>query len=141
MITYFDTSVLLKLVVEDEDGVGETERLWQASTVAICAEIAYAEGRAALAAAHRARRLSAGDLAQVRSSFETIWRQLHVVTISTALIAAAGDIAEDDRLRGYDAVHLAAAMTVGPDVFTSADGRLCDAASQRGFNVANPVVH
>jgi hypothetical protein len=42
-------------------------------------------------------------------------------------------------LRGYDAVHLAAASVVGADVFSSADVRRCMAASSAGFHVANPT--
>jgi hypothetical protein len=33
----------------------------------------------------------------------------------------------------------AAAHLVGADVFSSADRRLCEAASSEGFHVANPV--
>jgi hypothetical protein len=36
-------------------------------------------------------------------------------------------------------VHLAAAHLVGADVFSSADRRLCEAASSSGFHVANPI--
>jgi uncharacterized protein len=42
-------------------------------------------------------------------------------------------------LRGYDAVHLAAAHLVGADVFSSADRRLCEAAGSAGFRAANPI--
>lgn len=51
----------------------------------------------------------------------------------------AGDLATKHGLRCYDAVHLAAAHLVGADVFSSADRRLCDAASSTGLHVANPI--
>lgn len=137
MITYFDTSVLLKLVVEDEDGIEQAEQLWISADVAISAEIAYAEGRAALASARRARRLSAGDLGDARQAFEDLWSQLETVSMTADLIHRAGDLAEADSLRGYDAVHLAAALRVNAHVMASSDERLCAAAARHRLNVAN----
>ena len=55
------------------------------------------------------------------------------------LIVDAADLAEAEALRGYDAVHLAAAVTVGATVFTSADSELCAAAQRRGLHIANPL--
>ena len=51
----------------------------------------------------------------------------------------ASDLATTYSLRGYDAVHLAAAHLVGAEVFSSADRRLCEAASSSGFHIANPI--
>ena len=62
MITYIDTSVLLKLLVDDEVGSDAAQRLWLESDFVVCAEIGYAEARAALAAARRAGRLDADGL-------------------------------------------------------------------------------
>ena len=58
---------------------------------------------------------------------------------SGALVEHASDLAELHGLRGYDAVHLAAALAVGAVVLTSADADLCDAASRAGMHVANPL--
>jgi hypothetical protein len=51
----------------------------------------------------------------------------------------AGDTADEHGLRGYEATHLAAARHIGADVFSSADRRLCSAASESGLHVANPI--
>ncbi len=138
MITYFDTSVLLKLILDDETGVGPAQELWTDSSFAVTAEIGYVEGRAALAMAHRSQRLSGQDLDEARNSFEALWRQLEIVVITRELIRDAGDLAESDELRGYDAVHLAAALLAAADVMATADQRLCAAAAKHGLNVANP---
>ncbi len=55
------------------------------------------------------------------------------------LIASAAELAELEELRWSDAVHLAGALTVGADLFTSADAVLCAAAARRGFHIANPL--
>jgi predicted nucleic acid-binding protein len=52
------------------------------------------------------------------------WSQLSIVEIDEALMRVAGDTAEERGLRGYAAVHLAAARHIGADVFSSADRRL-----------------
>ncbi len=54
-----------------------------------------------------------------------------------ALRGRAADLAERDGLRGYDAVHLAAALAVHADAMASGDRRLCAAAAEHGLHVAN----
>jgi predicted nucleic acid-binding protein len=44
-----------------------------------------------------------------------------------------------EALRGYDAVHLAAALFMEARILTSADTDMCAAASRRGLHVANPI--
>ena len=68
-----------------------------------------------------------------------LWQQFTIVEITEGLLDAAGDLAEQEGLRGYDAVHLAAALQIGADLLTSADSDLCAAAGRRGLHVANPI--
>jgi len=73
------------------------------------------------------------------AGLEVLWSQMSVVEIDEILMRLAGDLASTYSLRGYDAVHLAAAHLVGAEVFSSADRCLCDTASSSGFHVANPI--
>ena len=139
MITYVDSSAVLKLLVDDEVGGDAMERLWTDSEYLVCAEIGYVEARAAMAAARRNSRLTARAFSTVKAELEDLWAQVDVVVVSTALIRAAGDLAENDMLRGYDAVHLAAALSVGASVFAAADDRLLDAAQRHGLATSNPL--
>lgn len=139
MITYIDTSALLKLLVNDEPGRNGVEALWLASTAVVCCELGYVEARAALAAAHRARRVTAAGLRDARPVLDELWAQLDVVAVTTSLIRAAADLAEQASLRGHDAVHLAAALTVPVDSFASSDVRLCEAALANGLHITNPT--
>lgn len=66
---------------------------------------------------------------------------LDVVVVSTNVVRSAGELAERDRLRGYDAVHLAAGLTAGASVFAAADSRLLAAARHHGFATADPLQH
>lgn len=139
MITYIDTSVLLKLLVDDEVGADAAERLWLDSDFVVCAEIGYAEARAALAMARRNGRLDARGLSTAKDELNTLWAQVDVVPITTELVLAAGDLAEEEGLRGYDAIHLAAALAGPADVVATADGQLLAAAQHRQLDVANPL--
>ena len=138
MITYIDTSILLKLILE-ETGSDRAAMIWRSADTVAAASIGYVEARAALGAAHRNRRLSRLQLGRAKQSLDLLWSQLSVVEVTIELVAMAGEYADRLALRGYDAVHLAAASTIGADVFSSADRRLCDVAGRIGFHVADPT--
>jgi predicted nucleic acid-binding protein len=138
VITYVDTSVLLKLLLDDEVGVDAAERLWLESDFVVCAEIGYSEARAALASARRSARLDDAALLTAKAELETLWAQVDVVPVTTEVVHAAGDLAEVEGLRGYDAVHLAAAIAAEVTVVATADDNLLAAARRRRYDVANP---
>ncbi len=48
-------------------------------------------------------------------------------------------LAEAERLRGYDAVHLAAAIEIGADVVASSDHDLLRAADRARIHTADPT--
>lgn len=130
--------MLIKLLVDDEAYRAEAERIWLEADHVVCAEVGYVEARAALAAARRGKRLDEDEMRTAKNQFEALWEQIDVVAVDTALVRAAGEVAELDGLRGYDAVHLAAAVVVGATVVASADRQLVGAARNRGFGVAQP---
>jgi len=138
LITYTDTSVLLKLLVDDEDGIEAAQRLWLDSDHVVCAEIGYVEARAALAAARRAGRLNDEELKTARVELDTLWPQVDRVPLTATLVATAGDTAEQNSLRAYDAIHLAAALQAGATVMATADNQLLAAAARNGLDTADP---
>lgn len=138
MITYVDTSTLLKLVVE-EAGSDVAAVIWDTADMLASVGLVVVEARAALAAAHRAGRLTTDQHREAKRQTGARIEELHLVDVGDGLIAAAADLAEADGLRGYDAVHLAGALLVEAEILTSADGALCGAASARGLHVANPL--
>ena len=138
MITYVDTSSLLKLVIE-ENGSDRAELIWDSADALASVALVVVEGRAALAAAGRGGRLTASQHRRGRHEFAALVEELTIVEVTEELIADAADVAEDEALRGYDAVHLAAALTVEATVLTSTDAEMCEAAERRGLHVANPL--
>lgn len=138
MITYVDTSSLLKLLIE-EDGSDRAALVWDTADSLASATLVVVEGRAALAAAERGERLTRSQHRRAKVELMALVDELTVVEVTEDLVAAAADLAEAEALRGYDAVHLAAALMIEATILTSADSVLCAAAERRGLHVANPV--
>ena len=138
MITYVDTSSLLKLVI-DEHGSEQAELIWESAEVSGSAVLVVVEARAALAAATRGARLTAAQHREAKHELAALLDQLTIVEVTEDLIGQAAELAETEGLRGYDAVHLAAALAIEANVLTSADRALCDAAQRHGLHVANPL--
>ena len=137
MIAYFDTSALLKFVLQ-EDGRDVALELWDRAQTVVTSQLAYPEARAALAAARRSGRLDARSHRGSVTSIDGRWAQLTAVDLDAGMAAEAGALASDQNLTGADAVHLAAALALRAEdlVFVSWDGRLAAIALACGIAVA-----
>jgi uncharacterized protein len=137
VIAYFDTSALLKLMLAEE-GSDLARRFWDAVDGRIASSAAYPEARAALAAAARSRRLGTSGHRAAKRELDRRIAQMELVELAEPLARAAGDVAEHFRLRGYDAVHLASALSMTGDALTfiTWDDGLGAAASEAGLTVA-----
>ncbi|MFZ1590166.1 MAG: type II toxin-antitoxin system VapC family toxin [Candidatus Microthrix parvicella] len=138
MTTYVDTSTLIKLMAT-EAGSAVATTIWTSAPSLAAVSLIEVEAVAALAAAHRQARLTDDELADAHPLLDQLLGQVGIVEVDANLIGSARELATRHALRGYDAVHLAAATLVGADVFTSADSVLCAAAANEGMLVANPL--
>ncbi len=138
MITYVDTSALIKLLI-NEPGSDRAGRIWDGADSLVSVSLVEVEARAALAAADRAGRITATQHREAKRSLMDLIGQIEIVEITAELVTVASDLAEADGLRGYDAVHLAAALLVGAEVLTTADADLAAAAARHGCGVADPT--
>jgi uncharacterized protein len=99
--------------------------------------LSYPEGRAALGAARRARRLTQAAHKSALVEFEALQNKLARIAVDAQLARDAGELAERFALRGYDAVHLASALSVdGPVTLVTWDGDLRSAAERNGCAIA-----
>ena len=137
MIAYFDTSALVKLFIHDEEGSRTADDVWDAADVVVTSRIAYPEGRAALASAHRARRLTARSLRLARDALDIRFRQVAVVELDRGVAEMSGEVAERFALRAYDAVHLASVLAIESDdlVLLTWDERLAAAGRRAALDV------
>ncbi len=133
MILYLDTSSLVKIYIT-EAGSSDVRALVERAVVVATSRIAYPELRAALARRRRERTLRPKDFTTAKRAFEADWPRYVVIDATSAVCGEAGDLAEQYRLRGFDAVHLASfaevARGIGPGHarFSSFDDRLNRAA-------------
>ena len=131
-----DTSALIKLIVVEE-GSDVAAQLW-GSYAAASSVLAYPEARAALAAARRARRLSARAHDRAVAELDALNAELVIVGVDEALARRAGELADERALRGYGAVHLASALALGSGetILVTWDRDLSNAAGDAGLAVA-----
>ena len=100
--------------------------------------IAYVEATAALARARAGGRVSAPSLRSGLAGLRDLWAELSVHSVNDALIELAAREALARGLRGYDALHLAAAVAFaeGEAVeFACWDRQLRAAAAEHGFQL------
>lgn len=139
MILYLDTSSLVKLYVSEKE-TPATKQLVEAMEVIATSRLAYVEARAAFAWKRRERGVGPKDYRNIVQDFDNDWETYFVVDIPDALVKMAGQLAEKHALRGYDAIHLASAVTLlregdQPLAFSSFDGRLSGAARREGLKI------
>lgn len=140
MILYCDTSSLIKLYLDEEHATTVRDWVKKAELIATC-RVALPEMVSACT-----RRLNLGDLdlplyRRLLSAIRADWPHLLTLDVDECLAA---DLVERHGLRGFDAVHLAAARRLaGRDAielaFTSCDGRLNQAATAEGLRVLTPI--
>jgi predicted nucleic acid-binding protein len=137
VIAYFDTSAVVPLLVV-EAGSARAAMLWNRADRVVSARLVYPEGRAALAQARRLGRLTARQLRAAATALHARYEELDLVEIDDPLARQAGHLAEEHGLRGYDAVHLAAAHRVRDSdlVLVAGDQALLAAAKADGMSVA-----
>lgn len=131
-IIYFDTSMWVKLMLQ-ENGSEHAAQLWRHATAAAIGRSGYPEAHSALAIAHRTGRINANALRQCLDALHALWNETAVVELSPKVAQLAGELTHKHHLRAYDAVHLATAMTLRPDLFASADKDLVAAAQAEGL--------
>ena len=137
MIVYADTSALVKLFVTEEGSETTRDMLRQAQAMGT-GLLTRAELGAALARGARRGLLSEEEALESRRRLETVWPTWIHLAVDEDLVCRSEVLAWEHGLRGYDAVHLAAALAwqerVGPSIILATfDLELREAARQAGL--------
>ena len=123
MIGYLDTSAIVPLLVREPASTA-CRRFWDDADSVVTCRIAYVEAAAALAQAERTGRLDRAQHLASRALLDGLWAELDVVEVDQPLVADAASAADRHALRGYDAVHWAAATRLtDPDLVAAAGDR------------------
>ena len=137
MTVYADTSALVKLFVAEAGSEATRSRLAEAGLVATSL-VARTELGAALARGARLGCLSEAAAAEARRRLAEVWPTWVRMAVDEALVADGEAQAWEHGLRGYDAVHLAAALALQraigqPVALATFDRELWDAAGEAGL--------
>ncbi len=136
MILYLDTSSLIKLYLDEDHS--DLVHTWASGAEALCtSRVAYPEAMAALARRWRQGDLDDDGFEAVSRSLADDWPGFSAVDLDEQ---AAAELAIRLALRGFDAVHLAAAIEVvtaseAATFFSSFDRELNRAARAEGLAV------
>lgn len=138
---YLDTGALIKRFV-DEIESSVVQAMVQSGDAVATAKIAYAEVFSGLT-----RKLNSGELAKLSfdlacRQFQSDWKAYIRVELSDEVIALARDLIRRHGLKGFDAIHLASAVSLkdalGEQVtFAAADRRLLRAAAAEALKAVN----
>jgi uncharacterized protein len=130
MACYVDTSALVKLVVAEAET--EALRAWFAETDRrpITCDLTRTELMRAV------RRASPGSASRAREVLDSVT----LVEVTTAVFEEAGRL-DPAILRSLDAIHLAAALSLGDDIgeFVTYDERLAERARTHGLIAVAPA--
>ena len=137
---YLDSSALAKRYVAEPGSEDVVTLMAEAAAVATSL-VTRAEVAAALASAVRSGRVDEEDARRAHRKFLGEWPDFGRVPVTDELIERADVSAWDHGLRGYDAVHLAAALAcadmiaaLGADVVLATfDRQLREAAGRAGL--------
>jgi predicted nucleic acid-binding protein len=137
VILYLDTSSLVKIYVEEAGSDLVWDWVDEAEAVATSC-VAYPEAMSAFARRREKGDLDARSFQDVQETLESDWSSFVLLPVRER---RAGALAVKHLLRGFDAVHLAAAFdlrdALGSNtlVFSSLDCKLLTAARDEGFPV------
>lgn len=130
---YLDTTALVRLV-RHEPGSELAAALWDRAPIVATSRTSDVELRAALAAGERRGLVDPGAHAAALRSWAELWPALWVVELTPSIAVSAAELVERHALRGGDAVHLASALLLAPDVVMAVwDEHVAAAAEVEGL--------
>jgi predicted nucleic acid-binding protein len=121
VIGYLDTSALIPLLVA-EPGSTACRRFWDSADTLATSRPSYVEAAAALAQAVRLNRLTVREHRRCLRMLTDRWAELAVIEVDQELVQAGAELAQRYALRGYDAMHCAAALQLADPELVAATG-------------------
>jgi len=139
MILYLDTSALVKRYFNEPYSV-EVISLWKGARELVTSSAAYAETMATFYRKKRETRLGQKIFDKILESFQEEWNIFIRVHITDELNPLIHRVVAQHALRGYDAIHLASALTIHERLnedflFACFDRRLVQAAQLEGLSI------
>jgi len=121
VIGYLDTSAVVPLLIS-EPSSPSCRRFWDDADAVVTSRLTYVEASAALAQARRLDRITNRTHRNALALLDQLWEQFEVVEADHVTVSRAAALARQLALRGYDAVHCAAAESVQDAELVAAAG-------------------
>ncbi len=133
MITYLDTSALIKLYIKEE-GTEIIRKAIESADLVATSKVAYVEARAVLSRLRQEKMIKEKDYKLIKKSLQQDWNKYLVVELTDKVIDLGGDLTEKYNLRGFDAIHLASALILKKQLKQKVTGGCWDLRLWEAFN-------
>ncbi len=136
MKVFLDTSALAKRYIA-EHGSDEVMALCQKADGLVVSVICLPEMISTLSRLLREKRLARAEYRKLKDDAMADLADIDICQITADILASAVSLLELHPLRAMDALHVASALAVKPDLFVSADHRQLSAARKAGLRIVD----
>jgi hypothetical protein len=133
---FLDTSAFAKRYVA-EKGSDKVLALCQKADSLVVSVICLPELISTLSRLLREKRLAKADYRKLKADAMADLEDVDICQITSEVLGTVVSLLESCPLRAMDALHLACALTVKPDIFISADHRQLSAARKAGLKAVD----
>jgi len=148
-VDYFDSSALVKRYLSEMGSFWVQKRCYDVNRIIVTSEISRVEVAAAFSAKLRGQFITQAEYQQVRTQLnQDCQQQYFLIPVDIQCIDKAVELTARQKLRGYDAVHIASAFyynqillqnNLSPLIFVTADTEQLQAAQAEGLVTENPL--
>jgi uncharacterized protein len=145
---FLDTSALAKRYIPEIGTPWINHITTTPSNTILLSQLAWVELQSAISRRQRENALTPEQSQILSLNFQAHWNtDYHIITVDQTLLNLATELIKKHPLRAYDAVQLASALIIQPDLpnpqtnpftFVSADDRLLATAQLEGLTIFNP---
>lgn len=136
MKVFLDTSAFAKRYVA-ESGSNKVMALYQQADSLVVCVICLPELISTLSRLLREKKLSKADYRKLKADAMTDLADIDICQLTQTVLASAVALLENNPIRAMDALHVACALAVEPDIFVSADHRQLAAARKAGLKIVD----
>ena len=136
MKVFLDTSAFAKRYVA-EHGSDKVMALCLKADSLLVSVISLPELISTLSRLVREKKLTKADYRKLKGEAMTDLTDVDICQITVEVLSSVVLLLESHPLRAMDAIHIACALTVNPDVFVSADHRQISAARKAGIKTVD----
>ncbi len=136
MKVFLDTSAFAKRYVAEQGSDKVMEMCLKADSLVVSV-ICLPELISTLSRLLREKKLAKADYRKLKGDAMADLTDVDICQITSEVLASVVSLLESHPLRAMDAIHLACALTVKPDVFVSADHRQLSAARKAGIKTVD----